>query len=150
MEIRIREAKATDVKEILKLVKELAIFENAPFEVINTEEKMLNDGFSSNPLYGCYIAEYNNIIAGFALYYYRYSTWKGKCLYLEDLFVKAELRRLGIGNKLFENVIKKAKDENCFRLNWQVLDWNTNAQKFYDKFNAKYDKDWWNGYIEII
>lgn len=149
MEFLIREAKKSDISNILALVKELAMFENAPEEVINNEEKMLEDGFGKNPIFGCYIAENNIETIGFALFYYRYSTWKGKCIYLEDLFIKEQYRKTGVGKKLFEKIIEKANSEKCNRLNWQVLDWNINAVNFYNKFNAKYDKNWWNGYIEL-
>ena len=150
MEILIRKAEKEDINEILSLVKELAVFEKAPQEVINTAEDMKNDGFANYPLFGSFVAIFKNEIIGFALYYYRYSTWKGKCLYLEDLYVKERFRRSGAGKKLFEKILKKAKNENCKRINWQVLDWNINAINFYDKFNAKYDKDWWNGYIDMV
>lgn len=149
MEIVVRESQAGDVKDILNLVKELALFEKAPDEVINTEENMLADGFGDIPLYGSYVALLDNKIVGFALYYYRYSTWKGKCLYLEDLYVIEDCRRMGIGNKLFEEIVRKAESEKCNRLNWQVLDWNIHAVIFYNKFGARYDKDWWNGYIDL-
>ena len=150
MAVVIRKAERYDIKEILNLVKELAKFEKAPQEVINTEENMLKDGFSDSPLYGCYVALQNEKIIGFALYYYRYSTWKGKCLYLEDFYVKEQHRRSGIGKMLFDKIIEKAKKDNCNRINWQVLDWNINAINFYDKYNAKYDKDWWNGFIDLV
>lgn len=150
MEIIIRKSEIEDIPEILNLVKELAEFEKAPQEVINTVEDMINDGFTNYPLYGSFVAINKSEIIGFALYYYRYSTWKGKCLYLEDLYVKEQYRRSGAGYKLFDKIVEKAKTENCKRINWQVLDWNINAINFYDKFNAKYDKDWWNGYIDMV
>lgn len=150
MEILIRKAEKEDIPEIINLVKELAEFEKAPQEVINTGEDMINDGFANHQLFGSFVAIHKNEIIGFALYYYRYSTWKGKCLYLEDLYIKEPYRRSGAGKKLFDKIIEKAKTENCKRINWQVLDWNINAINFYDKFNAKYDKEWWNGYIDMV
>jgi len=149
MNIRIRPATLSDMADIMTLVKELAAFEKAPQEVVNTAEQMIEDGFGAKPLFEAIIAENDNGILGFALYYYRYSTWKGKCLYLEDLYVKEAIRNFGIGKKLFEAIINQAKHDNCKRINWQVLDWNESAIKFYSKFNARFDKEWWNGFIDL-
>ncbi len=149
MNTTIRSAEAKDVGNIMLLVKELAIFELAPDEVINTEEQMLNDGFGPNPLFKCVLAESEGHIIGFALYYYRYSTWKGKCLYLEDLYILEPYRKNGVGQLLFDEIIERAKNENCRRINWQVLDWNEPAIKFYEKNKAGFDKGWWNGFIDI-
>jgi ribosomal protein S18 acetylase RimI-like enzyme len=131
------------------LVNELAIFEKAPEEVINTVEQMKADGFGANPLFKCIVAESNTSIIGFALYYYRYSTWKGKVLYLEDFYVKEAYRNFGIGKQLFDEVIVTAKKDECQRISWQVLDWNEPAIKFYEKYNAQFDKEWWNGFLEM-
>ncbi len=133
----------------MDLVNELALFEKAPEEVINTAEQMKIDGFGKYPLFKCIVAESDSKILGFALYYYRYSTWKGKCLYLEDFFVKEDYRNFGIGKELFETIVKTAKHDNCKRINWQVLDWNETAIKFYEKYNAGFDKEWWNGFLEL-
>jgi len=149
MNINIRPAVKNDLPFIMEMVHELALFEKAPDEVINTAAWMERDGFGENPLFKAIIAENDKEVLGFALYYYRYSTWKGKCLYLEDFYVKEEFRNFGIGKQLFETVIKTAKHDNCNRISWQVLEWNEPAIKFYKKFNATYDKEWLNGSIDL-
>jgi len=149
MNTNIRPALRHDVPQILKLVKELAIYEKAPDEVINTEKQMLKDGFGDSPLFKCIIAENAENIIGFALCYFRYSTWKGKCLYLEDLYVIEDYRKKGVGQLLFNEVIELAKKEECKRVNWQVLEWNDPAIKFYEKNKAGFDKEWWNGFMDI-
>ncbi len=145
----IRPALENDVPQIMELIHELALFEKAPEEVINTAEQMKKDGFGTNPLFKCLVAETSAGIIGFALYYYRYSTWKGKCLYLEDFYIKEDFRNFGVGKLLFDTIIETAKHDNCKRINWQVLDWNEPAIKFYEKYNSGFDKEWWNGYIEL-
>jgi GNAT superfamily N-acetyltransferase len=145
----IRPATENDVPQIMGLIHELALFEKAPEEVINTAEQMKKDGFEANPLFKCLVAETDAGIIGFALYYYRYSTWKGKCLYLEDFYVKENFRNFGVGKLLFDIIIETAKHDNCKRINWQVLDWNESAIKFYEKYNAGFDKEWWNGFLEL-
>jgi ribosomal protein S18 acetylase RimI-like enzyme len=147
--IEIRKAISKDVPEIMRLVKELAAFENAPEEVINTEERMLFEGFSNNPSFGCYLAHENDKILGMALYYYRYSTWKGKRLYLEDLIVTKEARGNGIGKLLFDKIIEHAKESQCSGMMWQVLDWNETAINFYNKYETKYDKGWLNCHLNF-
>lgn len=149
MKIHIRPAIESDTNEIMGLVNELAIFERAPEEVINTAEQMKLDGFGANPLFKSIVAESDSGILGFALYYYRYSTWKGKVLYLEDFYVKEAYRNFGIGKQLFDEVIKTAKNDKCQRISWQVLEWNEPAIKFYEKYNAGFDKEWWNGFLEL-
>lgn len=145
----IRPATENDVPQIMGLIHELALFEKAPEEVINTTEQMKKDGFGANPLFKCLVAETSAGIIGFALYYYRYSTWKGKCLYLEDFYLKEDFRNFGVGKLLFDTIKETAKHDNCKRINWQVLDWNEPAIKFYEKYNSGFDKEWWNGYIEL-
>jgi len=145
--ITIREGKPQDVGVLLDLIKELALYEKALDEVENTEEKLLKDGFGDHPLYGFYVAQYDEKVVGMALYYYRYSTWKGKSLYLEDLYVKEEYRKHKAGLQLFKAIAQKAKDENCDRISWQVLDWNEPAIKFYKKLGAGLDPEWINGYL---
>lgn len=147
--IEIRKAVAKDVPEIMRLVKELALYENAPEEVINTEERMLLEGFSKNPAFGCYLGHENGKILGMALYYYRYSTWKGKRLYLEDLIVTKEARGNGLGKLLFDKMIKQAKENQCSGMMWQVLDWNQTAINFYNKYDTKYDKGWLNCHLNF-
>jgi len=106
---------------------------------------MIEDGFGKQPAYGLIVAEDNGIIIGIAIYYIRYSTWKGRGIYLEDLLVTESLRGKGIGKKLFEEVIKVAKEDNAKQISWQVLDWNETAINFYKKFNAELDGEWING-----
>ena len=127
----IRSATAKDVPDLLELVRELAVFEKAPNEVINTEEKMLEDGFGVNKLFDAFVAELNGEIIGLAITYYRYSTWKGKCLYLEDLIVTEKHRGIGAGQQLFTHCIDFGKENGCHKMIWQVLDWNKPALGFY-------------------
>ena len=143
----IREATREDVPHILLLIRELAAFEKAPGEVTVTEEELLSDGFGNRPLFKAIIAEYDGELAGMALYFYSYSTWKGKCVYLEDIIVKKEKRGLGIGSALFEEVIAAADRYGARRLQWQVLEWNDTAIRFYKKYNASLDPEWVNGKI---
>ncbi|NBP05543.1 MAG: GNAT family N-acetyltransferase [Bacteroidetes bacterium] len=147
----IRSATSADTSAIFSLIKELALYEKAPHEVINTPEKLLNDGFgSTSPLFTAEVAEWKDgSIIGFSLCYIRYSTWKGPVLYLEDLYVQEQYRRYGIGKALFENCIEMAKREGYKRLAWQVLDWNQPAIDFYKKWNASLDPEWINGSIDI-
>jgi len=144
MSIAIREGRKEDLPRALELIKELAEFEKALDEVKNTVEMMERDGFSDHPVFGIFVAENNNIIVGIAIYYYRYSTWKGKSLYLEDIVVTNSERGKGVGTLLFDTVVKKAKEEKCSQMMWQVLDWNGKAIKFYEKYNATFDGQWLN------
>jgi len=133
---------------VLKLIKELAKFERAAHQVSNTVQQMEIDGFGANPSYGFFVAEMNNVIVGISLYYYRYSTWKGKRLYLEDIVVTQKHRGKGIGKELFDVTMKKALDDNCTGMMWQVLDWNKPAIEFYKKYNAQLDGEWVNCNLE--
>lgn len=142
--MKIRKAVAEDVPEIMKLVRELAEYEKAPHEVSNTEERMMKEGFGENPAFECILAEKDGAIIGMSLYYYRYSTWKGRRLYLEDIVVYPEMRGVGAGKLLFERTIEIAKEENCSGMMWQVLDWNEPAINFYKKYNARFDGEWLN------
>ncbi|MBN2683355.1 MAG: GNAT family N-acetyltransferase [Bacteroidales bacterium] len=145
MEIKIRKAEKTDIPAILELIKELAEYERAPQEVTITEKQLLNDGFSNNPIFEVILAENSEDVLGMAFYFYSYSTWKGMCLYLEDIIVKNKYRGNGIGEILFKEVIKKAKEKEAKRLQWQVLDWNEPAINFYKKkLNAVLDGEWIN------
>ncbi|MCS6820754.1 MAG: GNAT family N-acetyltransferase [Microscillaceae bacterium] len=137
-----------DVPALLALIKELALYEKAPHEVINTEAQLLADGFGEKPLYGFYVAKVKEQTVGMALYYYRYSTWKGKVLYLEDLYVKPEYRRLKIGKALFERIRQHAIANHCRRISWQVLHWNEPAIQFYKQLGAVFDAEWLNGFID--
>jgi GNAT superfamily N-acetyltransferase len=148
--VSIRLANESDVNAIFDLIKELAIFEKAEFELINTPEQLLKDGFNDNPSYYCLVAEKNQILVGMSFLYVRYSTWKGKVLYLEDLVVKDNDRNKGIGTLLMNSTIEFAKLNGFNRIQWQVLDWNTDAIRFYQKFNAQFDSEWTNVHISLI
>ncbi|MDR3752315.1 MAG: GNAT family N-acetyltransferase [Terracidiphilus sp.] len=139
----IRSATATDVAQILAFIRALAAFERAPDAVVATEEGLLRDGFGPNPFYSCLIAEQDGQPAGFALFFYDYSTWMGRPgIYLEDLFVLPEFRGRGIGKALLKHVAAVAVEKNCGRLNWAVLDWNTPAIDFYRAMGAEFMDEW--------
>ena len=138
----IRKATKNDMPSVLELIQELATFEKEPDAVVVTVEDLVRDGFSENPLFQCFVAEVNNEIIGMALYYYRYSTWKGKTIHLEDLIVKESKRGTGAGFALYKEIIKQGKAENVRRIEWNVLDWNTPAIDFYEKSGAKVLSDW--------
>ncbi|MBP9926270.1 MAG: GNAT family N-acetyltransferase [Cyclobacteriaceae bacterium] len=144
----IREGKWEDLPRVLVLIKELAEYERAPDEVTNTVAMMEKDGFGPNPAYGFFVAEMDGLIVGLALYYYRYSTWKGKRLYLEDIIVTEAFRGKGIGKQLFETVLKKTLADKCTGMMWQVLDWNEPAIDFYKKYQANLDVQWINCNLE--
>ena len=145
----IRKGIKEDIPQVLDLVKELAEYENALEKVSNTVEIMVKDGFGNNPVYDLFVAENNSQVIGIAITFFRYSTWKGKVLYLEDLVVKNQDRRKGIGKKLFEEVIEFAKKENCVGLSLQVLDWNESSINFYKKYNVDFDDEWINCYLKL-
>lgn len=145
MNVNIRAAVKEDCVSLLELVNELAVFEKAPEEVTVTLEEFVDAGFGSNKVWDAIVADENGFIAGFAIYYTRYSTWKGRRLYLEDFIVTEAYRGRGIGKLLFEAVIKDAKDKNFNGMNWQVLDWNEPAINFYKKYGADLDPEWLNG-----
>ncbi|SHI48529.1 GNAT family N-acetyltransferase [Flavobacterium terrae] len=138
----IRKGKQEDMANVLELIKELAIYEKEPDAVVIKESDLIRDGFSDNPLFYTFVAEVNHKIVGVALYYYRYSTWKGKTIHLEDLIVREEMRGTGIGFELYSEIIKQGKKNNVRRIEWNVLDWNTPAIKFYEKSGARILDDW--------
>ena len=138
----IRIATKNDMPSVLELIQELAVFEKEPEAVVVTAEDLVRDGFSENPLFECFVAEEKNEIIGMALYYYRFSTWKGKTIHLEDLIVKEDKRGTGAGFALYTEIIKKGKAEKVRRIEWNVLDWNTPAIDFYKKSGANVLKDW--------
>lgn len=140
--MNIRKGISSDMKSVLELIKELAVFEKEPDAVVVTEEDLIRDGFSENPLFYTFIAEVDEKIIGIALYYYRYSTWKGKTIHLEDLIVKEESRGTGAGYALYSEIIKQGKRDKVRRIEWNVLDWNTSAIDFYKKSGAKVLDDW--------
>jgi len=147
--ITIREGEKEDLPRVLELIKELATYERAPHEVTNTVELMEQDGFGPRPIYGFFVAETEKGIVGVSIYYWRYSTWKGKRLYLEDIVVTETERGKGIGKKLFDRTLQHALDENCSGMMWQVLDWNEPAINFYKKFyNPRMDGEWINCSLE--
>ena len=147
--INIRKAVREDCPRILELVKELAVYEKAPDEVTVTPEHFTESGFGSNPVWWAFVAELDGVIQGFALYYIRFSTWKGQRLYLEDLIVTEALRGKGIGIQLFEKLVEAAKEKSLSAIVWQVLEWNEPAINFYKKLNAKFDAEWVNCSVEV-
>jgi GNAT superfamily N-acetyltransferase len=147
-QINIRPGHKEDLPRVLELVKELALFERAPHEVTNTLEKMEVDGFGPHPVYGFFVAESGDTIVGLSLYYWRYSTWKGKRLYLEDIIVTESSRGKGAGKLLFERTMRKALEEQCTGMMWQVLDWNEPAINFYKKYGSRLDDEWVNCNLE--
>ncbi|HEY8784276.1 MAG TPA: GNAT family N-acetyltransferase [Mucilaginibacter sp.] len=145
MNIDIRIAKKEDCPRLLELVNELAIFERAPEEVTVTLEEFENAGFGEKPVWKAFVAEADGIIAGFALYYIRYSTWKGCRMYLEDLIITENMRGKGIGKLLFDRLIVEARELGFSGITWQVLDWNEPAINFYKKYEASIEAGWLNG-----
>jgi GNAT superfamily N-acetyltransferase len=142
MDIVIREATVGDMPQVRKLVEGLALFEKAPEEVTVSLSEFINDGFGNNPLYKCTVAESNDKIIGFSLYYVAYSTWKGRIVYLDDLFVIEEYRKHGVGKKLIDSVIYYAKEIQANQVRWLVLEWNENAINFYKKLGVAFDAEW--------
>lgn len=144
MEIKIRKGELSDIADALNLIKELAEYENAPNEVETSIESMTEDGFGDGNLFKFLVAESDNKVIGIAVYFYTYSTWKGRVLYLEDLVVKESFRRHGIGKMLFDELVSIAVETKCKRMSWQVLEWNEPAIKFYEKIGAEFDGEWIN------
>lgn len=147
--IIIRKARREDCPRMLELVKELAVYERAPDEVTVTPEHFTESGFGANPVWWAFVAEVDGVIAGFALYYVRFSTWKGQRMYLEDFVVTDACRGKGIGKLLFDRLIEEAKAKKFNAIVWQVLKWNEPAINFYKKYNAAFDGEWYNGSIEV-
>ena len=147
--INIRVATKADIPDLLHLIKELAIFEKAPNEVINTPELMEKDGFGENNIFDAFVAEIDDHVIGMAITYFRYSSWKGKRLYLEDLIVTEKSRGLGAGQLLFQHCIQFGKESECNGMVWQVLDWNEPAIDFYKSYNANLDGGWINGTLDF-
>ena len=140
--MKIRKGTPSDMPAVLSLIKELAVFEKEPDAVVVTVDDLVRDGFSENPLFHCFVAEFEEQIIGIALYYYRYSTWKGKTIHLEDLIVQEKHRGIGAGMALYKEIIKQGKKDGVRRLEWSVLDWNQNAIDFYEKTGAKVLPEW--------
>ena len=147
--ITIRRAEKKDCIRLLELVKELAFYEKAPEQVTVSLEHFEESGFGANPVWWAFVAEENNIILGFALYYIRYSTWKGQRMYLEDFIVTETARGKGVGKLLFDALIVEAKEKNFSGIVWQVLDWNEPAINFYKKYNVDFDGEWINCSLDV-
>ncbi|HVD97686.1 MAG TPA: GNAT family N-acetyltransferase [Cytophagaceae bacterium] len=140
--LTIRPGKPEDIPQVFELIKELAIYEKALDQVETSVEQLTEDAFGEEPLYGLIVAEADHVLVGISIFYYRYSTWKGKRLYLEDILVTESFRGKGIGTKLFEATARHAHKHKCSGMNWLVLDWNEPAINFYKKFNAAIDPEW--------
>ena len=145
MNTAIREATLADCSRILALINELAVYERAPEEVTVTLAEFEDAGFGQKPVWKAFVAELDAVIVGFALYYVRYSTWKGCRLYLEDFIVTDSHRGKGIGKKLFEKIVLEAHEKGFNGMSWQVLDWNEPALNFYKKYEAGVEAGWLNG-----
>ncbi len=147
--IIIRKAIKQDCPQIIELVKELAIYEKAPNEVTVSLEHFVESGFGLNPVWWAFVATIDETIVGFALYYIRFSTWKGQRMYLEDILVTNEHRGKGIGKLLFDALIEDGKEKKFNAICWQVLDWNEPAINFYKKYNATFDGEWLNASLPL-
>lgn len=148
-DIKIRRAEAPDCPRILELVQELADYEKATAEVTVSLEHFSESGFGANPVWWGFVAEHQEKIVAFALYYIRFSTWKGQAMYLEDILVTEKMRGKGIGQQLFDVLIAEARQKGLKRICWQVLDWNEPAINFYKKYKASFDGEWVNCAIDI-
>lgn len=149
MQTIIRKATKTDCEQMMQLVNELALYERAPEEVTVSLAHFEESGFGDNPVWWAVVAEEDDIIIGIALYYIRYSTWKGQRMYLEDIVVTQNHRGKGIGHLLFESLIAEAKEKDLGAIHWQVLDWNEPAINFYKKYNCNFDETWYNVSLSI-
>lgn len=144
MQIQTREARREDCPRLLELINELALYERAPQEVTVDLQHFEEAGFGDQPVWKAFVAEADGFVAGFALYYVRYSTWKGSRLYLEDLIVTEAMRGQGIGKLLFNRIVQEARELNFNGMSWQVLDWNEPAINFYKKYEAGLEAGWLN------
>lgn len=142
MQIQIYKAEKDDMPQVLDLIKELAIFEKEPTAVEVTVQDLLNEGFGDEPLFTCFVAKVENEIVGMALVYFRFSTWKGRTVHLEDLIVKESMRGKSVGKALYTQVLKYGHDHGVKRVEWAVLDWNEPAIRFYEKSGAILHKNW--------
>lgn len=144
MKFTVRKAVKKDAADILRLIKELAEYEKALEEVKVSLQELENDGFGPNAIYSAFVAEADGKVVGMALYYVKYSTWKGRCIYLDDIVVSEPYRRYGIGGKLFEEVVKVCQAMGARKMDWQVLDWNEPAIEFYKKYSTVFSDEWRN------
>ncbi len=144
MEIKIRKAVRKDCVRMMELIQELANYEKAPDEVTVSLKHFEESGFGENPVWWAFVAEAKGVVVGMALYYVRYSTWKGQRMYLEDILVTEDMRGQKIGSLLMDALIVEAKEKGFNGMNWQVLDWNEPAINFYKKYNANFDPEWVN------
>jgi GNAT superfamily N-acetyltransferase len=149
MNITIRRAIKEDCPRLMELVHELAVYERAPNEVTVTLDHFVESGFGSSPVWWAFVAEVDGKVEGFALYYIRYSTWKGQAMYLEDILVTEAMRGKNLGKMLFERLIREAREKKWTRIIWQVLEWNEPAINFYKKFDANFDPEWVNCSINV-
>ena len=134
---------------MLELVNELAVYERAPQEVTVSLDHFAESGFGASPVWWAFVAEEDRVITGFALYYIRYSTWKGQKMYLEDIIVTEAARGRGLGALLMDALIAEAKEKNFQGMTWQVLNWNEPALNFYRKYNTRFDDEWVNGILDF-
>ncbi|AFL90203.1 acetyltransferase [Terriglobus roseus DSM 18391] len=145
MSLTIRDAVPADVREMVALIRDLAIYEKEPDAAVATEADLLRDGFGPEPYFHCVMAEWDGAVAGFALFFFQYSTWEGRpALYLEDLFVREPFRKRGIGVALFQRLAQIALERKCTRFQWECLDWNQPALDFYESAGAKVLREWLN------
>jgi GNAT superfamily N-acetyltransferase len=149
MNVTIRPAVAEDCERLMELIRELAVYEKAPEQVTVSLQHFVDSGFGPNPVWWAFVAEADGRVEGFALYYIRYSTWKGQKMYLEDILVTEKMRGMGLGNLLFERLIEEAKEKGLSGIIWQVLEWNEPAINFYKKYNASFDAEWINCSISV-
>lgn len=150
MEYQIRKAVKEDMPQVLELIKELAVFEKDPDAVIVEVADLEREGFGDNPMFTCFVADTGNLVVGMALIYFRFSTWKGRTVHLEDLVVKESYRNHGIGKALYTEVMKYAREQGVKRVNWVVLDWNHGAIKFYERTGANILRDWFQAEMNEV
>lgn len=141
-DVIIRKALHEDMPKVLHLIHELAVYEKSPESVSLSLEELTEAGMGEHPMYHCRVAEYQNQVVGFCLFYMGFSTWKGKMVYLDDLFVLESYRKMGIGHLLFEAVRNFAQVQNANLMRWMVLEWNEPALSFYRKKKAAMDTEW--------
>ena len=150
MQLTIRRATRSDGPRMMELIHELALFEKAPEQVTVDYDHFIESGFGPQPVWWAFVAEVDGRVEGFALYYIRYSTWKGQRLYLEDLIVTEAMRGKGLGKQLFDRLLEEMKEKKFSGMVWQVLDWNEPAIEFYKKYDANFDKGWLNVSVESL